>query len=201
MISEREQQAILVSKKAKFEKPDFRRFPDNRLDMIPILDIVKYIELKIKKYKPEIIFTHFENDLNIDHQITHKAVMTATRPLSRTFVKKIYSFEIPSSTDFSFARDKKDFFNPNFYVKVDRTIQKKLNLLKVYKGEIKKWPHPRSIKSIKNLAMHRGSQIGTKYAEAFLLIRELQKLKKIIFRLDCDYKFGFGHFFKILQYC
>lgn len=174
LISEREQQAILVSKKAKFEKPDFRRFPDNRLDMIPILDIVKYIELKIKKYKPEIIFTHFENDLNIDHQITHKAVMTATRPLSRTFVKKIYSFEIPSSTDFSFARDKKRFFNPNFYVKVDRTIQKKLNLLKVYKGEIKKWPHPRSIKSIKNLAMHRGSQIGTKYAEAFLLIRELQ---------------------------
>lgn len=174
LISEREQQAILVSKKAKFEKPDFRRFPDNRLDMIPILDIVKYIELKIKKYKPEIIFTHFENDLNIDHQITHKAVMTATRPLSRTFVKKIYSFEIPSSTDFSFVRDKKRFFNPNFYVKVDKTIQKKLNLLKIYKEEIKKWPHPRSIKSIKNLAMYRGSQIGTKYAEAFLLIRELQ---------------------------
>lgn len=174
LISEREQQAILVAKKAKFEKPDFKRFPDNRLDMIPILDIVKYIELKIKKYKPEIIFTHFENDLNIDHQITHKAVMTATRPLTRTFVKKIYSFEIPSSTDFSFARNKKIFFNPNFYVNIDKTIQKKLNLLKIYKKEIKKWPHPRSIKSIKNLAMYRGSQIGVKHAEAFLLIRELQ---------------------------
>ena len=172
-IIKREKQAIEVSKKSKFEKPIFKRFPDNRLDTIPLLDIVKFIEKQIQFYKPEIIFTHFENDLNIDHQITYKAVLTASRPMSKTFVKKIYSFEIPSSTDFSLSSNAKKFFNPNFFVEIDKTIQKKLSLLKIYKEEIKKWPHSRSIKSIKNLAMYRGSQIGKKYAEAFILVREL----------------------------
>jgi len=174
-ITRREKQAIKVSKKGKFEKPVFKRFPDNKLDTIPMLDIVKIIERQIKNYKPEIIFTHFENDLNIDHQIVYKAVLTATRPLSRTFVKKIYSFEVPSSTEFTFNRNPKKIFNPNFYVEVEKTIKEKIKLLKIYKDEIKKWPHPRSLKSIKNLSMFRGSQIGLKYAEAFMLIRELSK--------------------------
>ena len=173
-IIKREKQAEKVSKKGKFEKPIFKRFPDNRLDTVPILDIIKFIEKQIRENKPEIIFTHFENDLNIDHQIIYKAVITASRPLSKTFVKKIYSFEIPSSTDFFLSRKSKKIFNPNFYIDVDSTIDKKINLLKIYTGEMKKWPHPRSLKSIKNLAMYRGSQIGVKYAEAFIIVRELQ---------------------------
>ena len=138
-----------------------------------MLEIVKFIEKQIKLNRPEIVFTHFENDLNIDHQIIYKAVVTASRPLSKTFVKKIYSFEIPSSTDFSLSANPKKIFNPNFFVDVEKTIIKKLQLLKIYKNEIKKWPHPRSLKSIKNLSMLRGSQIGRKYAEAFILVREL----------------------------
>tara|TARA_B100001989_G_C24449585_1_gene418224 strand:+ start:241 stop:924 length:684 start_codon:yes stop_codon:yes gene_type:complete len=172
-IIKRENQAIEISKKSKFEKPIFHRLPDNKLDTIPLLNIVKLIEKQIRVYKPEIIFTHFENDLNVDHQIIYKAVLTATRPLTKTFVQKIYSFEIPSSTDFSLSRSSKKIFNPNFFVEVEHTINKKINLLKIYKGEIKKWPHSRSLKSIKNLSMYRGSQIGKKYAEAFILVREL----------------------------
>ena len=173
LINTRANQAKLVSKKSKFIKPEFFNFPDNRLDTIPLLTIVKKLEKEIKIFKPSIIFTHFENDLNIDHQIIYKAVITASRPLSKTFVRKIYSFEIPSSTDFSLSRRSKKIFNPNFFVEVEKTIKNKLDLLKIYKDEIKKWPHPRSLKSIKNLSMHRGSQIGKKYAEAFILVREL----------------------------
>ena len=72
------------------------------------------------------------------------------------------------------SRKSKKIFNPNFYINVDSTIDKKINLLKIYTDEIKKWPHSRSLKSIKNLAMYRGSQIGIKYAEAFIIVRELQ---------------------------
>ena len=161
-------------KKRKIRKANIYKFPDNRLDTIPLLDIVKFIEKQIKQNKPEIIFTHFENDLNIDHQIIYNAVITATRPLSKTFVKKIYSFEVSSSTDFILSRKQKKIFNPNLYFNVESTIDKKINLLKLYKGEIKKWPHARSLKSIKNLAMYRGSQVGIKYAEAFITVRELK---------------------------
>lgn len=175
LIQKRENQAELVSKKYKFARPIFGNFPDNKLDTVPFLEIVKFVEKEINNFKPEIIFTHFENDLNIDHQLTFKSVITATRPLSKTFVKKIYSFEIPSSTEFNFTRNKKKIFNPNYFVDISKFVHKKNNLLKIYKSELRSWPHPRSIKAINNLSKYRGSQIGIKYAEAFISIRELIK--------------------------
>ena len=90
---------------------------------------------------------------------SYKAVITATRPLSKTFVKKIYSFEIPSSTEFSFNRNSKKIFNPNFFVDVEKTIKDKIRLLKIYKHMKLKMASSRSLKSIKNLSMYRGSQI------------------------------------------
>jgi LmbE family N-acetylglucosaminyl deacetylase len=173
LILKRANQAELICKKCKFLKPVFGNLPDNRLDTVSFLSIVKLIEKEIKNFKPEIIFTHFENDLNIDHQLTFKAVITATRPLSKSFVKKILSFEIPSSTDFNFTKNNKKIFNPNYYVNISNFVKKKSNLIKIYKDELRPWPHPRSIKSIENLAKYRGSQIGIKYAEAFILIRQL----------------------------
>ena len=173
LIKKREKQAKLVSKKCRFLPPIFKSYPDNKLDTLPFLDLVKAIEKEIQKFKPTIIFTHFENDLNIDHQLTFKAVVTATRPLSKTFVKKIYSFEIPSSTEFNLSQNKKKIFNPNNFVDIDKYLNEKISTLKIYKSELRSWPHPRSLKAIKNLAKYRGSQIGVKHAEAFAMLREL----------------------------
>jgi len=173
LIRNREYQAKLVSRKCNFLPPKFKRYPDNKLDTVPFLEIAKFVEGEIKKFKPTIIFTHFENDLNIDHQLAFKAVVTATRPLSKTFVKKIYCFEIPSSTEFSFTQNRKKIFNPNFFVDVSKYINKKISMFKIYKSEVRAWPHPRSLKAIKNMAMYRGSQIGKRYAEAFITLREL----------------------------
>ncbi len=174
LIKKREDQAKNIAKKSKFLKPSFLRLPDNKLDTVPFLKIVKFLESEIKKFRPDTVFTHFENDLNIDHQISYKAVVTATRPHSKTFVKKIYCFETPSSTEFNFTRKQKKLFNPNLFIDVGGEINKKIKLLKIYKDEIRSWPHSRSLKSIKNLASFRGSQIGVKFAEAFILLRELR---------------------------
>ena len=174
LINKREDQAKSIAKKSKFLKPSFLRLPDNRLDTVPFLKIVKFLESEIKIFRPDTVFTHFENDLNIDHQITYKAVLTATRPHSKTFVKKICCFETPSSTEFSFTRKQKKLFNPNLFIDIGSVIDKKIKLLKIYKNEIRSWPHSRSLKSIKNLASFRGSQIGVKFAEAFILLRELR---------------------------
>lgn len=174
LILEREEQAKKIAKKCNFIKPVFNRLPDNKLDTVPILKIVKSIEKEIVRFKPEIIFTHFESDLNIDHQLVNKAVVTATRPLSKTFVQRIYCFETPSSTEFNFTRKQKNLFNPNLFVDVSKFIDKKIELLKIYKNELRPWPHSRSLRSIKNLALYRGSQIGVKFAEAFVVLREVR---------------------------
>jgi len=146
----------------------FRDFPDNKFDSVPLLDIIKSIEEIIAKYKPEIIYTHWEHDLNIDHKITFQAVMTATRPIGSS-VKKILSFEVPSSSEWNFTKS----FRPNYYINIEDTINYKIKAMKMYEGEIRKYPHPRSEEGIRILAKRRGMETDLKYAEAFRIIREI----------------------------
>lgn len=147
-------------------------FPDNRFDTVPLLDIIKVIEKVKNDVNPDILFTHHHGDLNIDHQITFKAVMTAFRPLKSERAKKIYSFEVPSSTEW--AMDFSKYFMPNYFVNIENTIKKKIKALKAYKGEIGDFPHPRSEKAVEILASSRGINVGVKYAEAFEVIRILE---------------------------
>ena len=145
-------------------------FPDNRFDSVPLLDIIKTIEKIKKDIKPDIVFTHHYGDLNIDHQITFKAVMTAFRPTKDESVKEIYSFEIPSSTEWN-APSSLTYFMPDYFVDISKTIKLKVRAMKEYKCEIREYPHPRSIESIEIKAKQRGIQVGLEAAEAFEVIR------------------------------
>lgn len=143
---------------------EFLDYPDNRLDSIDLLTLVKSVEKLIYKYKPLTIFTHFQNDLNIDHQITHKAVMTACRPQPNFCVKNMFFFEVPSSTEWN----TRESFIPNYYIDITKSLNTKIKSLGHYNTEMRKYPHPRSIKAIENLAHYRGSSVGLKAAEAFI---------------------------------
>ena len=151
----------------------FEHFPDNKFDTIPLLDIIKSIEKIIQEIKPEEIFTHHYGDLNIDHQITHKAVLTAVRPVGGYTVKKILLFEVLSSTEWNY-QNQTSIFTPNTYIDISETLNKKLEAMKVYKSEIHDYPHPRSLEGIKILAKKRGLEVGLKFAEAFCLIRKIR---------------------------
>ncbi len=150
----------------------FGDFPDNSLDTIPFLSIVKFIEKHIKLLKPFRIYTHFSEDLNIDHQLVGKAVITATRPKSKNNVKEIFFFEVPSSTEWNF-RLAKNLFNPNVFENIEKTIITKKKALKCYKQELRNYPHPRSLKSIVNLSKYRGTIASCKFAESFFLARQI----------------------------
>lgn len=168
-IIKRRNDCLKAFKYLKLNEPEFYNFPDNKMDTVPFLDIVKIIESKIMKFKPDTIITHFENCLNIDHRITFKAVVTACRPLKNVSVRNILSFEVPSSTDWALLSKKS--FNPNFYVDITGQINKKIASLKFYNSEMKKFPHSRSKKNIKALAQIRGAASGVRFAEAFYLSR------------------------------
>ncbi len=148
----------------------FYDFPDNRFDTVPFLDIVKTVEKVKDKIKPEIIFTHFDSDLNLDHQITYRAVITATRPFPGEQVHRVYAFEIPSSTEWNFGK----IFTPNVYFDISHTLNKKLEALACYESELREFPHPRSLEGVKARAKLRGSEIGVPAAEAFELVRCLE---------------------------
>jgi LmbE family N-acetylglucosaminyl deacetylase len=148
----------------------FYDLPDNRFDTLPLLEIIKAIEEVKIKVEPDIIFTHYGKDLNIDHQITYNAVITAARPIKGETVKEIYSFEIPSSTEWGYPLS----FSPNVFFDVTGTIDLKLKAMSEYETELKNFPHPRSLENIKLNAKHWGVRVGLKYAEAFKTIRVIK---------------------------
>lgn len=142
-------------------------FPDNRFDTVPLLDIVKVVEKVKNELMPDIIFTHFEHDLNIDHQITYNAVLTATRPQKGECVKEIYSFEVLSSTEWNYPIR----FSPDVFFDISGHIESKKEAMAVYKSELREYPHPRSLEGIGLNAKNWGMKVGVGYAEAFKLVR------------------------------
>ena len=156
----------------KLKKPIFFDFPDNKMDEVPLLKIVKKLETLIQKIKPKTIFTHYSDCLNIDHKITSQAVMTACRPLKDNSVKKILSFEILSSTEW--AKFKNKGFEPNYFVDISGQFKKKIIEMKFYQKELRKYPHSRSLKAIESLARFRGVSSGVDFAEGFYLNRWIE---------------------------
>ena len=152
----------------------FGDFQDNEMDNYSLLTITQRIESVISEFKPEAIFTHHVGDVNIDHQLTHKAVVTACRPQKGCSVKSIFTFEILSNTEWQIPSNNLAF-TPSFFVDITSTLQIKIKALEEYSFEMREWPHPRSIKGTQVLSNLRGSTIGTDAAEAFMVGRIIIK--------------------------
>jgi LmbE family N-acetylglucosaminyl deacetylase len=155
-----------------FKNVIFEDLPDNRFDSLDLLDIIKVVENHVTKLKPDIVYTHHKGDLNIDHELTHRAVLTACRPIGDYSVKEVLCFETYSSTEWSFGNSA-NIFNPNVFEDVGKTFRFKKSALKCYESELRDFPHPRSLKNVELAASRWGSTVGLKYAEAFELIRKV----------------------------
>ena len=147
-------------------------FPDNSLDSVPLLEIIKFIEKVKIELKPTLIYTHSCADLNIDHRKVNEALLVAFRPLANETWNEVRTFEVPSSTDYGHS-SVTNLFNPNLYINISDNIELKLEALKIYEEELKDYPNSRSIEGLRNLAMFRGNQVGLEYAEAFEIIRKI----------------------------
>ncbi len=152
----------------------FLELPNLLMETIPLCEINKKLEDLIKKYEPDMIFTHHYGDLNRDHQILFQAVLTAARPLPGTKPVEILCFETVSSSEWSQHTNDKEF-KPNYFVDISDTINDKIESLNQYAVEMRPFPHPRSFDGVKYLARVRGMTIGVEYAEAFEIIRRVWK--------------------------
>lgn len=146
-------------------------FPNIKMNTVPHLDLVKFIESCIDDWKAEAIFTHHPSDVNIDHQETSNAAIAACRLFQRTDnVPKLHMFaymEVLSSTEWS-LNSADNRFTPNYFVEVGKEgIDTKIEALSAYTGVMRPFPHPRSKEAIEGLAAYRGAQSGCSYAEAF----------------------------------
>ena len=151
-------------------------FPDNRFDTIALLDIIKVIEKEKEIFNPEVIFTHHGGDLNIDHQKTFEAVITACRPMQNEKVRIIITFETPSGTEWRSPTDPR-YFLPNLFVEVSEdNLNAKIIGMESYEFEKREFPHPRSPVALEILAKRWGIAVGCEFAEALCLVRGVQSL-------------------------
>lgn len=148
-------------------------FSDNRFDSHALLDIVKVVEHEKENFQPDIILTHHGGDLNIDHQLTFQAVMTATRPMQEECVKAVITFETSSATEWQATCDPRTF-TPNLFMEIsEEDLQAKIDAMAAYQYETREFPHPRSAEALRIMAQYRGYTVGKKLAEAFQIIRIL----------------------------
>lgn len=146
--------------------------PDNRLDSLDRLDLIKIVEERINHHKPEIVYTHHAGDVNIDHRRLHEAVVTACRPTPGQTVNRMLSFEVASSSEWQ-PPGSNWAFQANWFVDISKQWQRKEKALEAYLSEMRPWPHARSIEAVKHLANWRGAQIGRDAAESFMLLRNI----------------------------
>jgi len=162
--------AIKASKIMGIKHIEFLDFPDNEMDKKSNLEITKKIESMILEFKPDIVFTHSQHDVNIDHRMIYDATITATRPFSKFKVKEVISFEVPSSTEWYFPSK----FSPNMFIDINEELTTKIKALSAYKTEINEFPHPRSVEGVEVIAKHWGTVSGFNAAEAFCIVRQLK---------------------------
>lgn len=144
------------------------RFPDQRLDTFSLVDIITPIEKIVRELKPNIIYLQYGGDINRDHKIVFEASLVALRPIE-TYIEEIYAYYTVGSSDWGYPR----LFNPDTWIDISSTMEVKLNAFAEYISELKEYPHPRSLQSLKNLASTTGNQVFMEYAESFVTIRKV----------------------------
>lgn len=172
VIEELHKDTLAAAKQVGYTEVFFENVPDNRFDRMDLLDVVKKVEKLVRQIQPDIIYTHHKGDLNIDHRITYQAVLTATRPMENCPVREIYTFETLSSTEWNFAYGENQF-QPDVFVDVAKTFDKKLDAMREYRTELCEFPHPRSLKALEVTAQKWGTVVGKAYVEPFELVRSV----------------------------
>ncbi len=145
-------------------------FPDQRLDKFSLVDLITPIERVVDSFRPDIVYVQFGGDINRDHALTFEAASIALRPTA-DYVKEIYTFYTVGSTELKTPGE----FNPNVWVDIEGQIDRKLQAFACYKSELREYPHPRSIEGVRNVAAFYGNQCCLRYAEAFMLMRKIER--------------------------
>jgi LmbE family N-acetylglucosaminyl deacetylase len=171
-VKQRNKAAFSACELLACKPPIFLGLPDNKMDTLALLDVVQPLEAIINKLKPSTIYTHHYGDLNLDHRITHQAVLTACRPQGQFSVKTILCFEVLSSTEWQTPSSGQSF-EPNWFIDISTVIDKKNKALTCYSKEMRDPPHTRSIENTQHLSALRGAQVHCKHAEAFMLCRKI----------------------------
>ena len=172
-VARRKAEIESVGKKYEFSNIFNLNFPTTKLDTFSLSELIQPISKIINKVQPTVIYLPNRSDIHTDHQVVFKAVMSCTKNFRFPSIKKILMYETLSETEFSPALPE-NAFTPNVFIDISLFFERKLEIIKIYESELMNPPLPRSFQAVISLAQFRGSRIGVQYAEAFMLLLEIQ---------------------------
>ncbi len=172
IIERREKEICKVSELYDFDSLHNLGLPTMRVDEFSMSKLVSMFSTVINKVKPDLIYLPFKNDVHSDHRKIFEAAYSCTKSFRYPFIKKIYMIETLSETEFAIST-KEESFSPNSFIDISDFMDKKIKIMKTYQSETGQHPFPRSEKNIKALATYRGASSGCKYAESFMMIKEI----------------------------
>lgn len=163
-----------VARNYGFDKVFKLDYPTMKLNDSILFDLVSKISMIFQEIQPEIIYVMNRSDAHSDHRIVFDAVMSCTKSFRYPSIKKVLMYECLSETEFAPILPEK-VFQPNYFVNISNYIEKKIEIMEIFESELGHHPFPRSIKNIRALATFRGASVGVEYAEAFQLIKFIDK--------------------------
>ncbi len=173
-VDSRQKEIELVKEKVGFSDVYQLGYPTMSLNASSINEMIPKIASIFNELKPEIIYVMNRSDAHSDHRITFDAIMACTKSFRHSYIKKVLMYECISETEFAPALPEK-VFQPNYFVDITQYFQEKISVMQIYESEIDLHPFPRSLRNIEALAVYRGASVGVEYAEAFQLIKYIDK--------------------------
>ena len=171
MIAQRAEEIRCVATYYGFCRTVELGFPEILLDEVNFRELVAKIDGAITQIEPHVIYTVNRSDVHSDHRISFQAIFACTKSFRKPFIEKILMYETLSETEFAPATGENSFI-PNVFVDISLYMEQKLAIMSVFESEVMTGNLPRSFSAMKALAGYRGSRIGVKYAEAFVLLFE-----------------------------
>ncbi len=174
-VAAREQEIESVSTAYRFKQTHQLPFPAATLDSQSDSDLIGAIANVVNEVEPDTVYVPFPGDIHSDHGAVFNAVAAATKPFRYPSVQRIYAFETLSETNFA-VNPTIDAFRPSLFIDISPYLAQKIEIMRLYQGELGEHPFPRSIEAINASAVLRGSQCNCNAAEAFMVIREIRKI-------------------------
>lgn len=149
------------------------RFPDQQLDVVPLVELTRTIEQHVDQLQPTVVYTHFPGDVNIDHERVARATWVACRPYVVPRLRRLAVFDTASSTEWGWPMGG-TAFTPTLFVEITDFLETKLAAMACYESELRPYPHPRSLRALRERAAYWGSRVGFAAAEPFQVLREVE---------------------------
>ncbi|OQS42500.1 PIG-L deacetylase family protein [Chromobacterium haemolyticum] len=172
-VRSREDEIERVSKAYGFHDVHRFSFASMQLDQLPKSDLVGTLGGLIKKLGVQTLYVPYRNDAHSDHAAVFDACASCSKSFRYPSVTSVRVYETLSETEYG-LKPEDPGFRPNLFIDIADFIDKKLEIMSFYAGEMAEFPFPRSEVTLRALSQLRGSQCGANAAEAFMLLKEIE---------------------------